>query len=235
MRRADGLIAISENTRQDAIRILGLAPERVEAIYPGIADSFFRANSQLAAAMRARHGLERPYLLFLGTIEPRKNVSTLLDAYAALNGSLREEYELVLAGPPGWGDDALLRRLRNGSPGVRYLGYVPETDLAGLTAGATAFVYPSLYEGFGFPVAQAMACGVPVITSNESSLKEIAGDAAVLVDPRSASELRGAIERLLGSAALRQSLGAEGRRRAASYTWRECALRTLRFFERVAG
>ena len=157
LRRADGVIAVSAATRDDAVRILKLRPERVHVIHHGIAEPFFRAGKSEAETVRARHGLARPYLLFVGTIEPRKNVGLLLDAYEGVAGSLREEFDLVVAGPAGWAQDATLARLREQRAGVRYLGYVPEGDLPGLFAGATAFVYPSLYEGFGFPVAQAMA------------------------------------------------------------------------------
>src|SRR6266852_80989 len=129
--RADGLIAISESTRADSIRILGLRPERIEVIYPGVAESFFGARAT------AR---EKPYILFVGTIEPRKNVAVLIDAYEQLAPSIREEFDLVVAGSPGWGDPGTLRRLQSGLPGVHYLGYVPEQDLPGLTAGATVFV-----------------------------------------------------------------------------------------------
>src|SRR5262245_50175332 len=182
--RADGMIAISENTRSDSVRVLGLKHDRIEVIYPGVATPFFGAAPAPG---------KKPYVLFVGTIEPRKNVNALLDAYQQLPASLREEYDLVVAGSPGWGDAGALRRLGSTSPGIRYLGYVPEQDLPGLTAGATAFVYPSLYEGFGLPVAQAMAAGVPVITSNVSSLPEVGGDAALLVEPRSAAGLESAM------------------------------------------
>ena len=163
--RADGLIAISENSRQDAVRLLGLNPDRIQVIYPGVAGVYFDARATPA---------ERPYVLYIGAIEPRKNVDTLLDAWADSN--LRRDFDLVIAGASGWSSEKTMARLASRPSGVRYLGYVPEDELPGLTAGAMAFVYPSLYEGFGLPVAQAMAAGVPVITSNASSLPEIAGE-----------------------------------------------------------
>ncbi len=226
MTRAAGLIAISDSTREDAIRILKLDPGRIRTIHPGIDESFFAAVPRPAP---------RPYFLFVGTIEPRKNVAVLLDAYAALPASVRDEYELVVAGPEGWQDSGTLARLRAGSPGVRYLGYVPERDLPGLTAGATAFVYPSLYEGFGFPVAQAMAAGVPPITSNLSSLPEVVGDAGLLVDPRSAAELCSAMARLALSPSLRAELSAKARARAQRFTWDRCARESVEFFRSLAG
>jgi glycosyltransferase involved in cell wall biosynthesis len=230
-RRAHGLIAISECTRQDAVRVLGIAPEKIRTIHPGVADSFFDPPAELVEEVRARYGLRRPFVLFVGTIEPRKNVDLLLDAFEALPLSLRDQYELVVAGPLGWAEPATVARLQS----VRYLGYIPEPDLAPLTAAAEVFVYPSLYEGFGFPVAQAMAAGVAVITSNLSSLPEVAGNAALLVDPRSQSELRAALVRMLGSAGLRRALALAGREQARKFRWEVCAAKSLEFFRQVAG
>ncbi len=221
--RADGLIAVSENTRQDAIRLLGIAPDRIRTIYSGIADSYFDA----APAWRAR-----PYALYVGTIEPRKNLDTLLDAWALLKHSLRDEYDLVIAGPRGWNSEQTLARVEREAI---YLGYVPEEELPGLTAGATLFVYPSLYEGFGFPVAQAMAAGVPVLTSNNSCLPEITGDAAILIDPKSAENIAAALTRMFESESLMADLAARGRMRADAFRWEKCATESLHFFRSVCG
>jgi alpha-1,3-rhamnosyl/mannosyltransferase len=230
-RRADGLIAVSECTRQDAVRALGIAPEKICTIHSGVADSFFDPPAARVDEVRARYGLQRPFVLFLGTIEPRKNVDLLLDAFESLPLPLREHYQLVVAGPAGWAAETTVARLRF----VRYLGYIPEPDLAPLTAAAHLFVYPSLYEGFGFPVAQAMAAGVPVITSNVSALPEVAGNAALLVDPRSQGELRAALVRMLESADLRRALGMAGRERARDFRWQVCAAKSLEFFRRITG
>jgi alpha-1,3-rhamnosyl/mannosyltransferase len=229
--RADGLIAISEATREDAVRVLGIAPEKIDVIYPGIPHAYFSPDKSLVDAAKNKYGLGRPYVLFVGTIEPRKNVDLLLDAFESLPTGLREHYELVIAGPTGWASGHTLARLRH----VRYLGYVPEALMPGLTAGAAIFAYPSLYEGFGFPVAQAMAAGAPVITSNVSSMPEIAGDAALLVDPKSQNELHHALCRLMTSDGLRAALIAAGRRRAECFHWEDCAKKSLAFFERVAS
>jgi alpha-1,3-rhamnosyl/mannosyltransferase len=231
---ADALIAASQATRDDAVRILNLQPEKICVIYHGIAESFFHP-AKADPAFRTRYRLVKPYLLFVGTIEPRKNVALLLEAYEGLPASLREEFDLVLAGPAGWSQDEMLARLRRPAPGVRYLGYVSEEHLPGLFASATAFVYPSLYEGFGFPVAQAMAAGTAVITSGISSLPEITGDAAWLVDPRSVTELRTAMQDALTSPARRSRLVELGRAKARRFTWVECARKSLHFFEHVAG
>jgi glycosyltransferase involved in cell wall biosynthesis len=235
LKRADGLIAVSESTRNDAVRILGLPPEKIAVIYHGIAEAFFRVTDAGAAAVRALYGLNRSYFLFVGTIEPRKNVDLLLDAYEALPAEMRDAADLVLAGPAGWAPTETLARLRAGSPGIRYLGYVPEENLPGLFAGAAGLVYPSLYEGFGFPVAQAMAAGTPAITSHVSALPEIADGAALLVDPRSQAELGAAMCRILTSPSTRGRLIECGRANAHRFSWQECARQSLEFFERVAG
>lgn len=236
LRRAHGLIAISHHTRDDAVRILGLDGDRIEVIWPGVADAFFDVADGDIVTVRQRYGLSRPYALFVGTIEPRKNVARLLEAWEGLRAELRERFDLVVAGPVGWSEDALLERLQRGAAsGVRYLGYVPEGDLPALTAGATVFVYPSLYEGFGLPVAQAMAAGAPVLTSAVSSLPEIGGEAVMLVDPASVAELRTALERMLESECLRRRFAEAGRRRAEAFRWERAARESLRFFERIVG
>ena len=226
LRRADGLIAVSQSTKNDAVRVLGIPPEKITVIHSGVADAFFDCTPNDTDGVRRRYRLERPFVLFVGTIEPRKNLDLLLNAFAALPPELRAEYDLVVAGPVGWKSEATLQRLSS----VRYLGYVPEVDLAPLTAAAAVFAYPSLYEGFGFPVAQAMAAGVAVVTSNVSSLPEVVGEAALLVDPRSQSQLRDALHRLMTQPDLRASLAAAGRARAARYRWKECAAQSLHFF-----
>lgn len=223
LHRADGLIAVSENTRQDAIRVLGIAPDRIRTIYSGVAEAYFQA----AATSRLR-----PYVLYTGAIEPRKNLDTLLDAWKLLKEPLRAGFDLLIAGPKGWASASTFARVQ---AEAAYLGYVPEADLPGLTAGAAAFVYPSLYEGFGFPVAQAMAAGAPVVTSNNSCLPEIAGDAALLVDPRSAAEIASALTRLLESPPLRTEMAARGRNRAERFRWDTCATESLQFFRGVLG
>jgi glycosyltransferase involved in cell wall biosynthesis len=229
-KKSAGLIAVSESTRADAVKVLGLDPDKIRVIHPGVAQPYFDASPETIAATRLKYGLRRPYALYVGTVEPRKNLDGLLDAWEALPVSLREEFALVLAGPEGWQSTGTMARLRNPAAGVRYLGYVPEPDLPGITAGAAAFVYPSFYEGFGFPVAQAMAAGVPVITSNLSSLPEITGGAAELVDPRSQHELRGALDHLLTSPETRARLSQTGRTRALQFRWETCARQSLEFF-----
>lgn len=232
--RADGLIAVSENSRQDAIRLLNLKPEKIVAIHSGVPDSFFEVTDADAARVRARLKLAKPFILYIGTIEPRKNLDALLDAYLLLAESVRDEVDLVFAGPMGWAASTTAQRLLSGLPGVRYLGYVPEADLPGLTRAAAVFAYPSLYEGFGFPVAQAMAAGVPVLTSNNSCLPEISGAGAVHVDPRSPAGIRDGLDKLLLSPATAAAVAAAGRVKAQEYRWELCAARSWQFFQQFA-
>jgi glycosyltransferase involved in cell wall biosynthesis len=233
-KRADGLIAVSAHTRDEAVGKLGLDARRIRVIPNGVDAPFFAAGETEAAAARARYGLTRPYVLAVGSIEPRKNLDMALDVWAALPAGLRHAFEFVIAGPEGWRAAHTIRRLQSQPEGVRYLGYVPEADLPGLTAGAELLFYPSLYEGFGLPVAQAMACGVAVLTSNVSALPETAGEGALYADPRSPAELGAALERLLASPELRRKLAAAGRARAALYRWESAARQSLEFFRALS-
>jgi glycosyltransferase involved in cell wall biosynthesis len=231
LRRAHRVIAVSEATRQDAIRVLQIPADRIVTIHSGVPPAFFHVSADAVADVRTRYQLKRKFILSVGTIEPRKNLALLVDAYRGLTASLQDEFELVLAGPLGWADSETIARIKT----VRYLGYVPERDIAALTAAASIFAYPSLYEGFGFPVAQAMAAGVPVLTSNVSALPEIAGEAALLVDPRSVSEIRDGLHRLLLHPNICAAMAQRGRERAEDFRWDLCAQKSWRFFREISG
>lgn len=235
LKRAHGLIADSENSRRDAIRVLGIDPDRIVTIYPGIATRFFDVTAAEARQVRNRLHLDRPYVLSVGTIEPRKNTDRLLAAWQSLPESIRAECLLVFAGPLGWASEATISALRQGREGIRYLGYVEPGDLPGLTAGAEFLAYPSLYEGFGLPVAQAMAAGVPIMTSNSSSLPEVAGDAAEYADPKSIESIAAALQKLLESSSLRRDLGRRARQRAGLFRWETAAAQTWDFWAKLAA
>ena len=227
LRRADGLIAVSEHSRRDALELLGIAPERIVAIPNGVSEEYFHA-----VPMRR----SKPYVLHVGTVEPRKNIDRLLDAWTALRPELRAEFDLIVAGPAGWASEPTVARLQSQPESVEWLGYVAEKELPSLTAGASVLAYPSLYEGFGLPLAEAMAAGVACVTSNVSSMPEVAGAGARLVDPLSVSELSVALAALLESPDERARLGGAGRARAAAlYRWPLVAERSLRFFKEVVG
>lgn len=226
VRRAAALICISEATRRDLVARHPAAASK--AVVTPLAASGALAAPAAPDAVRAKHGLHRPFVLAAGTVEPRKNLVGLMDAWAGLEG----DAELVLVGPPGWETEGIVRRAR--ADRVRMLGFVPDDELAALYGLCAVFAYPSLYEGFGLPVLEAMACGAPVVTSNLSSLPEVAGDAAILVDPRDPAALRGALARLLADPAERARLAAAGRERAATFTWERTARKTLEALRAVA-
>jgi glycosyltransferase involved in cell wall biosynthesis len=197
---AHGLIAVSEAVRQDAIRLLGVAPENITTIYPGVSAEFFDAQP----APR-----DRPYVLALGGDDPRRNFQAVADAWQALKPDLRRSFDLVVAGS---GD---------------------ESAAPGLMAGAALLVDVPLYAGFARPVAQAMAAGVAVVTSDSSSMPEVGRDAAVMVDPHSVSEIAAVMTRLLESESERAKLARYGRARAEKYRWERCAAESLAFFHRI--
>jgi glycosyltransferase involved in cell wall biosynthesis len=224
--RSDMLIAVSEATARDLVHELGVAESRIRVIPNAAARHFFEPVAQATRdAVRARHALPARYFLYLGTIEPRKNLAVLLAAYRALPAATRAAMPLLLAGGRGWLDGPIFEALAR-TPGARWLGRVPEADLPALLGGATAFVYPSLYEGFGLPVLEAMAAGTPVVTSNVSSLPEVAGDAALLVDPHDVEALASAMARLAEDEALTGRLREAGRVQAARFSWRRAAEET---------
>jgi glycosyltransferase involved in cell wall biosynthesis len=237
LRSADGLICVSESSRQDAARILNLDPRKMTVIWPGVADSYFSAGPRESEAAARSLNLRTPYFLFVSTIEPRKNLDGLLTAWLSLPAEFRKNNELAVAGMPGWKSEATLKRLRQlveEESGVRYLGYVPERLMAGLTAGARALVYPGFYEGFGIPAAQALAAGCPVIASGISSLPEVVGEAGLLVDPRSPGEIASAITRIGESDSLCARLRSAGRERAKLFLWERAARQSLEYFRGLA-
>lgn len=218
---ADAVICVSESTRRDLLEFYQVDPRRVHAIQSGI------ASPPDPVPMS---GLPKRYILFVSTVEPRKNLDALLDAYE----ELRREYggSLVVAGRIGWKAEEIARRLR--APGIVHLDYLPPGQLAAAYRGADVFVLPSIYEGFGFPMLEAMAHGVPVVAARSSSLPEVGGDAALYFDPRSARDLAEQLRRVLRDDALRRDLIARGRERVAQFRWDIAADETLAVFRAVA-
>jgi glycosyltransferase involved in cell wall biosynthesis len=230
VRRAAALLAISEATREELVRRFPRAAAKTRVTPLGADESFARDGSDPPAVL-ARHGIERPYVLATGTLEPRKNLPRLIEAFAGLPGELRDRFELCLAGTPGWGTDATFDAIARYRDFVRPLGYVPDADLPALYRGAELFCYPSLHEGFGLPVLEAMQCGTAVLTSAASSLPEVGGDAVRYVDPRDAAGIRDALAELLADPAQREELARRGPARAALFSWRRTAEQTLAAIE----
>jgi glycosyltransferase involved in cell wall biosynthesis len=235
--QADAVIAISESTKRDAVKHLGLDPALVHVVYSGVDETYKPLPIDVVAQCLRPLGLvPQTYILHLGTIEPRKNLTRLLQAY----GQLRRRFpktvpKLVQVGMKGWMYEQVLAQVHalDLEDDVVFLGWVARDALPALYNGARLFVYPSLYEGFGLPVLEAMACGVPVVTSNTSSLPEVAGDAALLVDPYDVTQITEAMERLLVDQDLAQTLRQQSLTRAARFTWQACAAETLQVYEHI--
>jgi glycosyltransferase involved in cell wall biosynthesis len=234
VRAADAVIVPSEIVRLDVLRLFDLPEERVVAIHEAAAPGYAPMDREAAAATAARYGLRAPYVLSVGSSEPGKNRGRLFRALSQLRAE-GHECTLAVVGQAAWGRDAEERAVESLGLGdaVRFLGYVPQSDMTALYNAATAFVFPSLYEGFGLPVIEAMACGVPVLTSNVSATAEVAGDAALLVNPRSVEEVRDGLRRLLTEPALRDDLGARGSARAAQFSWARAAEETYAVYRRL--
>jgi glycosyltransferase involved in cell wall biosynthesis len=228
------VIAVSHSTREDLARFYGLSPRKVDVVYNGVDPAFRPMPADEVAAFRVRRGLPDRFILFVGTLEPRKNIARLISAYAQVP---QPRPPLLLVGGKGWLYDDIFRRVESlGLTGeVNFVGYVEAAELPAWYNAALLFVYPSLYEGFGLPVLEAMACGTPVVSSTASSLPEVTGEAGILVDPHDTDALAGAIRRLAGDASLRDELATAGVRQAARFSWSETARGTARCFRRALG
>jgi alpha-1,3-rhamnosyl/mannosyltransferase len=234
--RADALITDSQYTRRELAEYFSWPIERIHAVPLASSPEFHPRSPQLLRDTLARHGLEAGgYSLFVGTIEPRKNIDTLLDAYGRLPLSVRVRWPLILTGYHGWRNDAIHQRLETArrEGWARYLGFVPGDDLPLLFAGARLFTFPSLYEGFGLPVLEAMSSGVPVVCSNTSSLPEVAGTAALMCEALDVDTLTGLLQKGLEDESWRVSAVEQGLRHAAEFSWERCALETLQVYQKV--
>lgn len=230
--RARRIVAVSEATARDLRFHFPDTAERIRVVPEGVDPVFRPAAEDAAAEIREELGAPGGYLLYVGTLEPRKNVETLLDAWERLHDDREDDAPpLLLAGGGGWRNRGLRRRLAGLEPhGVRHLGRVEPERLVRLFQGASVFVYPSLYEGFGLPPLEAMACGVPVVASTASSLPEVVGNAGLLVPARDSRALAAEVARVLDDPELARELGARGRARAARFTWERAAAQMAAVF-----
>ncbi|MCH9647503.1 MAG: glycosyltransferase family 4 protein [Deltaproteobacteria bacterium] len=234
--QSSAIVAISQATASDLRRIYPRCADRLHVVYNGVDPTFQPADDQEIEAFRKRLGCPQGYILYVGTLEPRKNVGTLLEAWAGLKQDHPETPPLVIAGAAGWRNKALLQRIRElEGLGLRHLGHLPREDLIRLYQSAAVFAYPSLYEGFGLPPLEAMACGVPTVVSNVSSLPEVVGDAGLQVAPRDTQALGRSLRDVLSQPDLSVRLSRSGPSRARRFSWERSAREMERIFLEVLG
>ena len=249
VRRADRIIAVSEQTKRDLVRLMGIPQEKVTTVYNGVDERFRAAGRREPGAedaemeaLRRKLGLPEKFVLHVGTLEPRKNLVRLIEGYEQAMQSGGSDVALVLAGRKGWLYEPIVAAAervnrQSGETGARvvFVDYVYDDDLPLLYKMAEVFAYPSLYEGFGLPVAEAMSCGTPVLVSGDGALAEVVGDAAVVVDALSVESIAEGLSRLLSDGELRQKLSEEGKARAAQFTWEAAAEQVLGVYREVGS
>jgi glycosyltransferase involved in cell wall biosynthesis len=238
--RAQALLAVSAHTARQLTARLGVPPERIVVVPNGIDELFHPRSASGLQCVAERYGLPERYVIYAGSIHPRKNVARLIRAFASARRERALPHHLILVGGLGWHFDDVLAAMRevnaaSAAEVVRSLGRVPDVDLAPLIAGADCLAYPSLDEGFGLPMVEAMACGTPVLTSRIAALEEVAGDAAVLVAPHDEPAIAAALGALCTESTLREQLRDRGLAQAARYRWSQVADETLRVYQRLAG
>lgn len=236
LERTTAVLTDCHFVKQELVEMFGLNPERVTPVLLGISSEFHPCDQQECNPYLAEHGLAfGQYVLSVGTLEPRKNIPALIDAYSLLPAELQRRFPLVLVGMRGWLTSSLEARMKplveRGV--IKPLGYVPDAAMPLIYSGAAAFVFPSLYEGFGLPPLEAMACGVPVISSQSSSLPEVVGDAGILVDPHDIDAIVDALRRVLEDRAFAEKLAQQGMRRAAGFSWKQTAAETIDVYRRA--
>jgi glycosyltransferase involved in cell wall biosynthesis len=239
IRHATRIAAISRSTKNEIAQRFKLPPDKIDVIYPGYDERLFRPDYPRESIGQAvdRYGIAGKYIIYVGTLEPKKNILRLLQAFSMLVESGRIHHSLVLVGKRGLNDELIFKeidKLRLGSR-VIVTGYVTESDLPLLVSGAEAFVFPSLHEGFGIPPLEAMACGTPVITSNTASLPEVVGEAGKIVDPYNVEDVAAAIAAVLADENLRSEMRRKGLERASQFSWEKSARKMVAIFEQLNG
>jgi glycosyltransferase involved in cell wall biosynthesis len=234
LHRLHRVLVPSHAVKTSLVEELRVPDTKISVVYHGVEEAFFESSASAHALVRQKYKLPDKYVLFVGTLEPRKNAVRLIEAYSLMPEELRWEYPLVLVGSLGWKSNEIKRALAK-APKVNVLGHVIRALLPQIYHGASLFAFPTLYEGFGLPLLEAMAARLPIITSNTGAAPEIAGDSALQVDPLSVAEISNAMERILGNVQLSSALGGAGRQKARAFTWQRTAAQTKAFFEKALG
>lgn len=234
-RWATQIITVSEHSKREIVRWFGTPEDKITVTPLGVDEKWHAAiPSEGLVRVKAKYGLPERFFLFVGTLQPRKNVRRIIDAHKSLPPQLRREVPLIIAGRHGWMCDAEVAELQNCQDGtMRWIQYVPSEDLLPIFKQATALVWPSLNEGFGLPVLEAFAAGLPVVTSNTTSLPEVAGDAALLVNPESVGEIAEAMQTVASNESLQNDLRARGQCRAKQFTWDRTARLTIDVYRKA--
>jgi glycosyltransferase involved in cell wall biosynthesis len=239
VKRADRIITVSEFSKAEILHYYPEAADKIRVIYHGVDHTLFNEAAAKSAreAARQKYAGSKDYILYLGTVEPRKNIKRLISAYAAVKSRRRDFPQLLIAGSLGWKYGAILQAVKDLrlEKSVVFTGYVERDEMPGLLGGARFFCFPSLYEGFGMPVIEALACGAPVLTSDNSALREIAGDAAFLVDPFSTDKMAAGMEQLYLDARLCAELRKKAVERAKRFTWEKTAAATYALYQEITG
>lgn len=227
--KIDMFIAVSEHTKKDIMKYLDVPEHKIRVIYEAADESYKPVKDH--SGIKKKYGLDK-FILSVGTLEPRKNIPNLIKAFGKLN---RRDYKLVITGKKGWKYEEIFRLVESLGLGdrIKFLGYILDEELPALYSAAELFVYPSLYEGFGLPPLEAMACGTPVIVSNRSSLPEVVGDAGILIDPEDTDGIAEAMEKILQQPSLRKELSEKGLQQAKKFSWSKCASETIELYKQI--
>jgi glycosyltransferase involved in cell wall biosynthesis len=233
-KHATHIIAVSDATKKDLVKQFKVSPKRITVVHEAVnSDIYYPRKKAEVENVKKEFGLKKPYLLFVGTIQPRKNLIKLIEAFSKLKN---KNLDLVISGKPGWLFEEIYAAPKKFGVEnqVKFLGYVPEEKIPALYSGAEIFVYPSLYEGFGLPILEAMACGCPVLTSNTTSMPEVSGGNALLVNPKKTEEITFGIKQLLKNPIKRQVMAQKGLEWVKNFSWEKTAAETIAVFEKVA-
>lgn len=236
LKNADKIITVSEHTKNDLIKYFHISGEKIKVIHNGVSQKFKPLNDTQISEVKNKYNLDFPFILYVGTLEPRKNIPALIQAFKLLDKQ-NLPHKLVIAGKKGWKYREIFEMIEelNLSEDVVFTGYVPDNDLPALYNASDLFVYPSIYEGFGLPPLEAMACGTPVITSDTSSLPEVVGNAGITIDPKDVNLLSTMMYEVLTNDSLKQEMINKGLNRAKLFSWELCAVETLKLYEELCS